>query len=129
MAARREAEGGVLGQEALVGGQTAEMELLVGVIQGQFKLPAPPAIARAGRLGWQTQPYLPEQLTPGQAEAIAPADPHQGLDRGALERGGRAADEIADALERTVALAFLDGCHCGFFAPMTNEPQANLERR
>src|SRR4051812_34371164 len=121
MLARREAEGGVFSQEALVGGQTAEMEPFVGVIQGQFELAAPPAIARAGRLGRQPKSYLPEPLPPGQAKAVAPADPHQRFDCGALELGWRAANEVTDALERAVFFALCNGCRGGLFAPVADE--------
>src|SRR6185369_9220111 len=127
MLARREAEGGVLGQEALMGGQTAEMELLVRVVQGQFELPAPPSVSRARRLGGKPQPHLPEQLAPGKAEAVAAADPHQCLDRGALELGRCSADEIADAFERAVPFALLDRSRGGLFAPVTDESQADSE--
>src|SRR6185369_10530630 len=128
MLARREAEGGVLGQEALMGGQTAEMELLVRVVQGQFELPAPPSVSRARRLGGKQQPHLPEQLAPGKAEAVAAADPHQCLDRGALELGRCSADEIADALELAVLFALLDRRRGGLFAPVADESQTNPNR-
>src|ERR1700752_790907 len=129
MPARREAKSGVLGQEALVGGQSAEMELLVGVVQGQLELAAGPAIAGAGGFGREPPPALPEQLAPGESEAVAPTDPHQSFDCRALELGGGTADEIADTLEWPVLLTLFDRPGCGFFAPVTDKAQTNSEPR
>src|SRR3954471_12238463 len=129
MPTRRKAEGGVFSQKALVSSQATEPELFVGMVQGQLELPASPSIAGTGGLGGQPQSNLPEQLAPGEATYITPADPHERFDGGAFELWGRATDEIAHALEGTVALTLFDGCSGGLFTPVTNESKSHTQCR
>ncbi len=48
MTARREAQRGVLGQQPLVRGEITEVQVFVGVVQGQFEL-TPATAVRAAR--------------------------------------------------------------------------------
>src|SRR6267143_5267619 len=106
MRAGREAERCVLGEQSLVGSESSECQLLMGMVQGELELTPAAAIARLGGLGRQQEADLPYQFAPGQAESVAAADPHEGLDSGAFELGRRAPDEIADALEWAIFLSF-----------------------
>jgi hypothetical protein len=62
--ARGEPEDRVLGEHPLVGGDPAERQALVRVVERQLELAAAPAVAAAGGLGRQPQPDLPQELTP-----------------------------------------------------------------
>src|SRR5213593_1710671 len=123
MRAGREAEGRILGQEALVSGQSAECQLLMGMVQRELELAPAAAVARLGSLGGEPEADLPQQFASGQAESVAAANPHEGFDGGAFELRRRAADEIADALERAVSLPLLHRRGCRLFAPMPHESQ------
>src|SRR3989440_12395350 len=74
------------------------------------------------RFGREPQPHLPQQLAPRQAEAVAPADPHQVLDRAALELGGSPPHEITDAPERA-ARALVHDRGRRLLAPIPDEPE------
>src|SRR5258708_21341037 len=128
MTAGRETERGVLGQQALVGGQPAECQLFMGMIQGELELTPATTVTRLGGFGRQPEADLPEQLAPRQAESVAATDPHEGFDGCALEIRRRTPDEIADALERPMLPPFLHRCGCRLFAPMPNESQSNAHR-
>src|SRR5437867_6416991 len=125
MRAGREAEGRILGQEALVSGQSAECQLLMGMVQRELELAPAAAVARLGSLGGEPEADLPQQFASGQAESVAAANPHEGFDGGAFELRRRAPDEIADALEGTILLALFNGSGRGCFTPMAYEPQSN----
>src|SRR5438132_3187391 len=90
MAARREAEHGVLGEQSLACLEPAEAQVLERVLERQLELaPAAGVVARIGH-GRQPQAHLPHEVAPGEPEPVAPAHPHQVLDRRALElRGAR----------------------------------------
>src|SRR3989442_6987720 len=108
----REPERGVLGQQALVSGQSAECQLLVGMVQRELELAPAAAVARLGSLGGEPEADLPEQFASGQAESVAAAHPHEGFDRGAFELRRRAPNEIADALEGAVFLPVFNAGRC-----------------
>jgi len=96
------------------------------VVERELELAAaarPPRVAAALRFGREPQPHLPQQLAPREPEAVAPAHPHQMLDRAALELGRRPAHEITDASIGTVALTLLHDCARRVFAPITYEPE------
>src|SRR5881396_1977048 len=97
MAARREAENGVLGEHSLAG-----------------------RIA----LGRKPEPYLPQKLTPGEPEPVAPAHPHEVLDRRALELRGRAPHDVAHAPKRAALLALGDDRGRRLLAPISDEREA-----
>src|SRR2546429_9986582 len=90
----------VLGEQPLLRREAAEAEPLVGMVERQLELPARAGVRVAGRLGRQPQSHLPQQLAPGEPEAVAPAHPHEVLDPGALEPGTRPARQGSDAHER-----------------------------
>src|SRR6266566_1057605 len=117
MRAGREAEGRILGQEALVSGQSAECQLLMGIVQRELELAPATAVARLGSLGGEPEADLPQQFASGQAESVAAAHPHEGFDGGAFELRRRAPDEITHAFEWTMLLSLDDGCRRGLFAP------------
>ena len=76
MAARREAEHGVLGEQSLAGLEPAEAQVLERVVERQLELaPAAGVVPRMGR-GRQPQAHLPHELAPGESEPVAPAHPH-----------------------------------------------------
>src|SRR2546430_6870157 len=100
MAARREPQHRVLGEQPLVRRETAEAQSLERVVESELELAPAACLAALLRFGREPQPHLPQQLAPRQAEAVAPADPHQVLDRAALELGGSPPHEITDAPER-----------------------------
>src|SRR3954465_15622530 len=104
MSARRESECGVLGQETLMRSKGTELQMLVRMIQCQFELAAAAAVARAGGLGRQPEAHLPEQPAACQAKASAATDPHERLDRRALELRRGTPDEVADAQKRPMRL-------------------------
>src|SRR5689334_19772033 len=128
MPAGREAKSRILGQQALVRGEAAECQMFMGMIQGELELTPAAAVTRLGGPGRQPEADLPEQLAPREAESVAAADPHEGFDRGALERRRGAADEIAHAFEWAILLALDDGGRGGFLTPMTNESQTDSYR-
>src|SRR6266545_4797966 len=128
MPAGRESERGVLSQQALVSGQPAECQLLMGMIQGELELAPAAAVARLGGLGRQPKAGLPQQLAPSQAESVAATDPHERFDCGAFELRRRSPDEITHTCEWTMLLSLDDGCRGGLVAPMANEPQADPHR-
>src|SRR3989454_12716023 len=100
MAARREAEHGVLGEQSLAGLEPAEAQVLERVVERQLELaPAAGVVPRISR-GRQPQAPLPHELAPGEPEPVAPAPPHQMLDRRALELRGRAPHDVAHAPKR-----------------------------
>ena len=123
MAAGREPEDCVLGEQPLLRREAAEAEPLVGMVERQLELPARAGVRVAGRLGRQPQSHLPQQLAPGEPEAVAPAHPHEMLDRGALEPGRRPARQVADARERPAPLPLEHELGRRLLAPIAHEPE------
>src|SRR2546428_12746142 len=95
MAARGEPQDGVFGEQPLGRLEATEPESLVGMVERQLELPPAARVHSVLRFRRKPQPHLPEELTAGEAEAIASPSPHQMLDRGAPELGRGAADENA----------------------------------
>src|SRR5207247_4042114 len=102
-----------------------ERELELAPAPGPPGLPRLVAVLRQGR---EPQPYLSQQLAPREAEAVAPAHPHEVLDRAALELGGRAAHQLADAPERAVAPALGRDGGRRLLAPVPDEPEPDPHR-
>src|SRR5229473_8561587 len=98
------------------------------MIQRQLELATPAAIAAALGLGREPETHLPQQLAPGEPEPITTADPHECLDRRSFESGRSASDEIADALEWSVALSLSNGRSRRLFTPMTHEAKPYTQR-
>src|SRR2546426_4674653 len=121
MAARREAEHGLLGEKWLAGFEPAEAQVLERVVEWQLELaPAAGVVPRIGR-GRQPQAHLPYELAPGEPEPVAPAHPHQVLDRRALELRGRAPHHVAHAPKRASLLALGDDRRGRLLAPIPDE--------
>src|SRR6266853_1607771 len=91
MAAGGEPQDGIFGEQPLGRREAAEPQSLVGVIERQLELTPSARVHPLHRFRWKPQPYLPDQLAPGEPEAVASPHPHEMLDRGALELGCRAA--------------------------------------
>src|SRR2546422_6673678 len=98
MAARGEPQHCVLGEQPLGRREPAEARALVGVVERELELAAAARFAAALRIGREPQPHLPQQLAPREPEAVAPAHPHQVLDRAALEPGWSAIDRKSTRL-------------------------------
>src|SRR5438034_1903078 len=122
MAARGEAQDLVLGEHPLICLHAAEAQPLVRVVEWQLDLAPPARVSAALGFGRQPQPHLPQQLTPGEPEVVAPAHPHEVLDPGALELWRRAAHEVAEAPEGSALLALENDRSRGFLSPIANEP-------
>src|SRR6266700_1610457 len=75
------------------------------------------------RFRWKPQPHLPEELAPGEPEAVASPHPHEMLDRGALELGRGAPHEVADTAELTGTLPLSHHAGRRLFAPVAHEPE------
>src|SRR3989442_2929725 len=85
MAARREAEHGVLGEHSLAGLEPAEAQVLERLVERELELaPAARLVARIA-LWRKPEPYLPQKLKPGEPEPGASAHPHEVLDSRTLE--------------------------------------------
>src|SRR5881296_3956520 len=124
MAARREAEHGVLGEQSLAGLEPAEAQVLERVVERQLELvPTAGVVPRMGR-GRQPQAHLPHELAPGESEPVAPAHPHQVLDRRALELRGRAPHDVAHAPKRAALLALGYDRGRRLLAPISDEREA-----
>src|SRR5438445_158915 len=63
------------------------------------------------------------QLAPREPEAVAPAHPHQVLDRSPLEPGRRAAYEVTDTPIGTVSIALLHDFARRILTPIPYEPE------
>src|SRR2546430_16408185 len=99
MAARREAEHGVLGEQSLACLEPAEAQVLERVLERQLELaPAAGVVARIGH-GRQPQAHPPHELAPGAPQPVAPAPPPPVLDPPAPELRGRAPHPPAPAPE------------------------------
>src|SRR5437870_13211366 len=124
MAARREAEHAVLGEQSLAGLEPAEAQVLERVVERQLELaPAASVVPRMGR-GRQPQAHLPHELAPGESDPVAPAHPHQILARRALELRGRAPHDVAHAPERAALLALGHDRGRRLLAPISDEREA-----
>src|SRR3989449_8008906 len=123
MAARGEPQHCVLGEQPLGRREPAEARALVGVVERELEWAAAARFAAALRIGREPQPHLPQQLAPREPEAVAPAHPHQVLDRAALEPGRRAAHEVTDTPIRTVSLALLHDFARRILTPIPYEPE------
>src|SRR5437879_13058592 len=104
MSARRESQDRVFGEQPLVRRETAEPEPLVGMVERQLELPPRAGIRVACRLGRQPQSHLPQQLAPGEPEAVAAPPPHEVLDRAALGLELPPTCQVADAREKPPSL-------------------------
>src|SRR5438270_11770414 len=99
------------------------------MIERQLELATPSPVAAALRLGREPETDLPQQLAPGESETITAADPHERFDCRSFERRWSPANEIANAIERSVPLPLF---HCRgrrLFAPVTDEPQSHTQSR
>src|SRR6266446_4858714 len=123
MAARGEPQDGIFGEQPLGRRKAAEPQPLVGMIERQLELSPSARVHPLYRFRRKPQTHLPEQLAPGEPEAVASPHPHEMFDRGALELGRCAAREVADAAVLTGALSL--GHHSGrrLFAPVAHEPE------
>src|SRR5437588_12324551 len=95
------------------------------MIERQLELATPSPVAAALRLGREPETDLPTQLAPGESETITAADPHERFDCRSFDRRWSPANEIADAIERSVPVSLL---HCRdrrCFTPMPHESQAD----
>ena len=91
------------------------------MIQRQLELATPSSIAAALSLGREPETDLPQQLAPGESETITAADPHERFDCRSFERRRRPANEITDAIERTVPVSLFHCRGSRFFTPMPHE--------
>src|SRR2546426_12308198 len=110
MAARGEPQHRVLGEQPLGRREPAEAQALVGVVERELELAAAARFAAALRIGREP-------------EAVAPAHPHQVLDRSPLEPGRRAAYEVTDTPIGTVSLALLHDFARRILTPIPYEPE------
>src|SRR6266850_393099 len=124
MAARGEPQDGVLGEQPLGRLEAAEAESFVWMIERQLELSPSARVHPVRRFRRKPQPHLPEQLAPGEPEAVASPHPHEMLDRGALELGRRAAREIADAHIWAAPLPLDHRRRRCLLAPVANECEA-----
>src|SRR5258705_145735 len=104
--------------------EAAELESLVRMIERELELPPSARVHATRRFRREPQPHLPEELAPGEPEAVASSYPHEMLDRGALELGRRAAYEVADARIRAAPLPLDHHSRRRLLAPVPNEPEA-----
>src|SRR3989442_1993729 len=95
------------------------------MIQRQLELAPPASVAAALGLGREPETPLPQQLAPGESEPITAADPHESFDRRSFQSRRSTSYEIADTIERSVALSLSNGRCRGFFTPMPHESQSN----
>src|SRR2546427_7758663 len=123
MAARGEPQHRVLGEQPLGRREPAEAEASGGRVERDLGLAGAARSAPALRFGREPKPPLPQQLAPREPEAVAPAHPHQVLDRGPLEPGRRAAHEVTDTPIGTVSLALLHDCARRIVPPIPYEPE------
>src|SRR5216110_1954057 len=103
--------------------EAAESESLVGMIERQLELPPCARVHPVLRFRRQPQPHLPQELAPGEPEAVASSHPHEMLDRGALELGRRPAHEVADTRVRPAPLALDHDRRRRLLAPVAHEPK------
>src|SRR5438552_14631502 len=70
MAARGEPQDGIFRKQPLGWLEAAESESLVGMIEPQLELPASARVHPVLRFRREPQSHLPEELAPGEAEAV-----------------------------------------------------------
>src|SRR5437868_14457005 len=95
------------------------------MMERQFEL-----LTRARRIaalvpGRKPESHLPEQLTPGETEPIAPAHPHQVVQGIARQPGRGAADHFSRAVKQAALLALEHQGLGDVFSPLANETQAD----
>src|SRR2546422_7799005 len=128
MAARREAEHRGLGEHSLAGLEPAEAQALERLVERELELAPPARLVARVALGRKPDPYLPQKPTPGEPDPVAPAHPHQGLDRRALELRGRAPHHVAHAPNRASLPAPGDDRRGRFLTPVPDEPESHAHR-
>src|SRR5438552_4983401 len=123
MAARGEPQDGIFRKQPLGGLEAAESESFVRMIEPQLELPASARVHPVLRFRREPQPHLPEELAPGESEAVASPHPYEMLDRGALELGWCPAHEVADAHVPAPLLALDHHSRRRLLAPVPDEPE------